>query len=263
MTDGPDFQRDATRPDRSVESLASQALDFLVKKRSTKTLLVSEKHVETLRKSVLERNSDIRGRAVSELRAAGITLEEIVDCYIPEVARRLGTLWCEDGLGFADVTIGSARLQGLLRDLSAQLVYQTDKKNDSGVAVVVLADEYHTLGAMVLTTQLRRLGISVRLMLGMSGHDALRELGHDRYDAVFVSASHIESLENLGKFVEKIRKQTKRNMPIVVGGPVIGQTVDVKAATGADVATSDVYEAVRACRLKTFHAGSSATPKAT
>lgn len=258
MTDGPDSRNVSARSDRSVENLASQALDLLAKRRFVRPVSVCEARVLALSESVLGRSGEFRSQVVSEMRAAGIPVEEVVDHYIPEVARRLGRLWCEDGLGFADVTIGTARLQGLLRDLSLQLDYPTDRKNESGVAVVVLADEYHTLGAMVLTTQLRRLGISVRLMLGVSNQLALMELRQDRYDAVFISASHTESLDNLSKFVDKIRKQTKRNTPIVVGGPVIGQSADVKAATGADVATSDVFEAVRSCRLKTFHGGGSA-----
>lgn len=258
MTDGPDSRTDAARSDRSVESLASQALDFLVKRRTIKTVALSETHLGSLSESVLGRASEVRSHVVAEMRAAGIPLEDIVDLYIPEVARRLGRRWCEDNLGFADVTIGTARLQGLLRELAAQLSYPQDRKNEAGVAVVVLADEYHTLGAMVMMTQLRRLGISVRLMLGVSENLVLGELRQDRYDAVFISASHTESLEKLSKFVDKIRKQTKRNTPIVIGGPVIGQSVDVKAATGADAATSDVYEAVRTCRLRTFHGNGSA-----
>lgn len=263
MTDGSDSRNGVARSDRSVESLASQALDFLAKRRFVKSVPMSEEHVISLSEGVLRRSGEIRSQAVSEMRAAGVTLEDIVDHYIPEVARRLGRLWCEDQLGFADVTIGSARLQGLVRDVSVQLEYPQDRKHESGVAVVVLTDEFHTLGAMVMTTQLRRMGISVRLMLGVSEALALGELRQDRYDAVFISASHTGSLENLSKFVDKIRKQTKRNTPIVVGGPIIGQSSDVKAATGADVATSDVYDAVRACRLKTFHANASAKLKST
>lgn len=258
MTDGPDSRNGYARSDRSVESLASQALDFLAKRRSVKSFSICEDRILALSDSVLGTSGEFRLQVVSEMRAAGITLEDVVDHYIPEVARRLGRLWCEDGLGFADVTIGAARLQGLLRELSVQLDYPTDRKHEKGVAVIVFADEYHTLGAMVLTTQLRRLGISVRLMLGASYQWVSTELFQDQYDAVFISASHIESLDNLSKFVDKVRKQTKRNTPIVVGGPVIGQSRDVKAASGADVATSDVFEAVRSCRLKTFNGGASA-----
>ncbi|MEQ9054585.1 MAG: cobalamin B12-binding domain-containing protein [Roseovarius confluentis] len=265
MTDGPEPQRSVSRlaSDQSVESLANQALNLLAKKRFAKPRVLSKDFLNRLRFAAVDRDSDLRFQVVSEMRAGGIPPEDIADLYIPEIARQLGAQWCEDGLGFADVTIGTARLQSLLREISTRFHYPTDKRNESGIAVVVLADEYHTLGAMVLTSQLRRLGISVRLLLGVSQSDALRELQQDRYDAVMISASHIEGLDKLAKFVEKIRKQTRRNTPIVIGGPILGSSADVKAITGADVATADVYEAIRECRLRTFHAGVPANPKGT
>jgi methanogenic corrinoid protein MtbC1 len=263
MTDGPESLRNVSRlaSDQSVESLASQALNLLARRRFAKPRSLSVEYLNRLKASVVDRDARKRFHVVAEMRASGIVLEDIADHYIPEVARQLGELWCEDGLGFADVTIGTARLQSLLRDISAEFNYPTDTKNESGIAVVVLSDEYHTLGAMILTSQLRRLGVSVRLLLGVSEADALRELQQDRYDAVMISASHIEGLDKLAKFVEKIRKQTRRNTPIVVGGPILGHSSDVKALTGADVATSDVHEAIRVCRLKTFHAGVPASSK--
>lgn len=255
MTDGPESWRSGSRPtsDSSVEGLTSQALNLLAKRRVAGSKVLSESLLETLQGSVLGPNHEMRHKAVSEIRAAGIVAEDIFDHYIPEVARRLGREWCEDRLGFAEVTIGAARLQVLLRDLSGELTFPINVRNESGVAVVVLKDEYHTLGAMVLTSQLRRLGISVRLLLGIAREEALLELGPHRYDAIMISASHGETLANLAQFIEKVRKQTKRNTPIVLGGPVLEQAIDVKAVTGVDVSTSDVYEAIRECRLKTFH----------
>lgn len=252
MTDGPDSLRNSARSSSgpSVENLASQAIDVLAKRQLSKPRVLSDSTVEDLCREVLSRDfSDARDIAVRFLEA-GIEPVEMIDCYIPEAANRLGKAWCEDGLGFADVTIGSARLQGLVRELSARLPTPDAIRDQSGVAVVVLADSYHTLGAMILTTQLRRLGISVRLLLGVSQDEVLSELEIDKFDAVMISASHSESLDKLGKLVKKIRRQTRRNTPIVIGGPVLALSSDVLAVTGADVATSDVYEAVRACRLK-------------
>ena len=258
MEDGPDSFRlvPASSSDRSVESLASQALNLLVKRRSSGPKVLSEQHLGDLRDAVLDIDPTARHAVVAEMRSVGISLEDLFDHYIPEIARRLGQEWLEDSLGFADVTIGCARLQSLLRDLGHETDETWRAKRASGVVLIVFGDNYHTLGAMVFATQLRRLGVSTRLLVGLTQEAALAELEQDRYDAVFISASDGESLVKLGKFVEKIRKQTNRNTPIVVGGPVIGMPVDVKALTGADVATSDVIEAVRECRLKTFQPGS-------
>ena len=250
MTDGPDRTRGEPRSGtgRPVETLASQALTFLARHRFAGSGVVSERQVTKLQAAVLAQNPEQRDRVVSDMREDGVSLEEIIDLYIPAVARNLGEQWCSDGLGFADVTIASARLQGLVRDLAEEVAPIGPRT--AGVAVVVLSDEYHTLGALILATQLRRLGISVRLMIGLGSGQALSELQASRYDAVLISASHSESLAKLAKFVKNLRKQTERNMPVVIGGPIVELATDVQVATGADAVTSDLEEALRACRLK-------------
>lgn len=255
MTDGPEAQRYRAKPlpDQSVESLANRALDELARRRVTAPKVLKQKYVDALRDAVLDRGPDARARTVARLLSDGVSAESLLDHYIPEVARDLGERWARDTLGFADVTIGTARLQGLVRELLRDISLPAPKGRANDVAVIVLADEYHTLGALVLTSQLRRLGISVRLLMGVREDEMLREVTADRYDAVLISASHSESLEKLSRFVEKIRKQTERNTPIAIGGPLLDVTMNVKAATGADVATSDVMEAVRQCRLKISH----------
>lgn len=263
MTDGPELLRPACRraSEQSVEGLANRALNVLARRRTVGGMILSERHVLSLEKVVLIGDEEDRLGFITSLQAAGTSLDDILDYYVPAVARRLGVRWCQDSLGFADVTIGSARLQSMVRDLAVKLKMPAEIRGGSGVAVIVLADEYHTLGALILTSQLRRLGISVRLLLGFSDQDALREMGRDRYDAIMVSVSSVEALDNVRNFVEKIHRQTRRNTPVVIGGPALDNSTDVKAITGADVATCDVYEAVRACRLKTSHADAKAFSK--
>ena len=253
MTDGPETSRKGQRNEtnKPVESLASEALKVLARTRGARARSVSERHVEALRRAVTEVDIDERRHVVAKLRKSGVTLDELVDLYIPEVARQLGDEWCKDQTSFADVTIGAARLQGLLRELLEETPPPPIGRTASGIAVIVISDEFHTLGALVLTAQLRRLGVSVRLLLDIDPDDVLQTVsGDDRYDAIMISASHVETLEQLARFVERIRKKTKRNVPIVVGGPVLGTGKDVRAATGADFATSDVVEALRLCQLR-------------
>lgn len=257
MTDGPDSLRHVSRSssDHSVESLASKALDLLVKRRVAGPRVLCEKNLADLRSAVLAGGSSERRAVLASMRVAGITHEEIFDRYVPDVARQLGQSWCEDSLDFAKVTIGCARLQGLLRELEGEFECVESIRSGSVVALAVLEDNSHTLGATVFASQLRRLGISVRLLMGVTEADALRELHQGRYDAIFLSVSSSERLEKLAKLVDIIRKQTRRNTPIAIGGPVLAVAGDVKVLTGADIATSDINEAVRACRLKAFPTG--------
>ena len=253
MTDGPETTRKGQRNDtgKSVESLASEALKVLARSRVTRARSVSDRHVAALRHAVTDMDFDSRRTVVQDLLKEGVSQTELIDLYIPEVARQLGDEWCKDQTSFADVTIGAARLQGLLRELLEDTLQKSPKRNASGVAVVVISDEFHTLGALVLTAQLRRLGVSVRLLLDSDPDDVLRSLsGDDRFDAIMISASHVETLTQLARFIERVKTKMKRDVPIVVGGPVLGTGRDVKAVTGADFATSDVVEALRLCQLR-------------
>ncbi|MEM9708959.1 MAG: cobalamin-dependent protein [Pseudomonadota bacterium] len=249
-----DLKRSAQvrRPQDSgaVTSLASQALSELARKRANRDERIMAALTEKLEAAVLDRNPHRRIAVLAEMRAEGIADTVIAETCIPEVARRLGDAWCEDHMSFADVTIGSARLQAMVRDLGGP--DPEDGRTQGGrVAVIVTGDETHTLGAMVLTNQLRRLGISVRLILGKDEASVIPILAECDFDAIMISASHSEKLVSLGNFVEKIRRGVPSQTPIIVGGSVVERGNDVLKRTGADYATTNVHEALQLCGLTT------------
>ena len=252
MTDGPERARHGRTHDRDkpVETLASRALNKLALMKAEARVKIEDRLAETLRAAVLSNNPADRDNAITALRESGCPDEAIVDTYIPHVARLLGEDWCRDDIGFADTSIGASRLQSLLRDLTPDPRSVVGSATDmSGVAVVVLSDDNHTLGAMVLTHQLRRMGVSVRVLVGAPADEALKEIVSDRYDAVFISSSRTETLGKLKKFIESVKRQTRQEIPVVLGGRVIEFLNDVRAEAGADYATSSAEEAVRLCGL--------------
>ena len=251
MTDGPERVRkgQSTEGNVPLASLANEALKVLASQRVGGPGSVAEKPMEYLRRSVLR----IDARAVDiveKLRGMSLKDSEIIDHYIPEAARRLGADWVSDRLGFADVTIGSSRLQSMLRELVEAPSKTELQPQSAGVAVVVMASDYHTLGAMVLTMQLRRLGVSTRLLLGVEFEDSLPALRADRFDAVFISASSTKMLADLQIFIRKLRRETGADTPIVVGGSILGTNDDIKTLTGADFTTTNPVEALQLCKLK-------------
>lgn len=234
-----------------VETLASRALGVLASKRVSAASLLSEHFVDALSAAVRAGDGSARAGVVRDMIAARIRREDIADFYIPEVARRLGAAWCEDGLSFAEVTIGVARLQGLLREIGPDWFSEAHVEPDApGVLVIVLDDEFHTLGAMVMCAQLGRMGLSVRLLMGRNETDVADVVTAGQFDAVFISASQGNRLETLRKLVEKIRSAALRSTPVVLGGSIVTRVTDIKTRTGADHATTDAREALRACGLR-------------
>jgi MerR family transcriptional regulator, light-induced transcriptional regulator len=256
MADMP--QSDARAPsDKSedrVDVLATRALSVVASRTRRPMKSLDAGFMELLHAAALRADGVGFTPLVAQMREAGIRADEIADHYIPALARRLGELWCEDELGFASVTIGVARLQGLLRELGPAWRADLVTDSDAPTLLVVVAEEvYHTLGAMVLSGQLRRMGLSVRLMIGANISQIGPAMRRVRYDAVLISASYGETLESMRKIVEQIKSSTTAAPPVVIGGTVLETALelgaDIKVLTGADHATNDPVEALALCGL--------------
>lgn len=216
--------------------------------------------------------ADVRACAevARALIADGLPAERICDVYIPAAARRMGADWVNDDLPFSTVTIGTARLQGLLRELDLDLERRAGHAAGGGVGTILLvvapgAD--HTLGALVLASQLRRKGISVRLSLGESPEATASAIEGAYFDGVFLSATLAGCLPPLVRVAAAIRAA----MPVpphVLGGAFVASgggkaawaTAAAAAAAdidgsgaflGIDHVTCDLDEAIRLCGLTT------------
>lgn len=185
-------------------------------------------------------------------RDTGASPTELFDHYIPDVARQLGEQWCSDELGFAEVTIGSARLQAMLRELSKDWSDYSAEPNDASTILLCVPEgTYHTMGAMVVSGQLRRRGLSVRLLLEATPQNIADSFDLASFDAVFVSAVRGESLETLRRIVDSVKTASGSAAPIVVGGTLLELEPDVAALTGADYVTNFADEAISLCNLRT------------
>jgi methanogenic corrinoid protein MtbC1 len=238
----------------SVDALASKALT-MVAERNAKSLQDQDIDLviaERLRDAAAESSGNPVPDVLDEMLRSGMPPETIACVYIPHAARQMGEDWCDDTLSFARVTIGTARLQASLRTLGADWAshgYSDDPNNDEGVVVIIAKDAFHTLGAMVLCGQLRRLGLSVRLAMGASSQELRAILGTTNFDAALISASSSESLESLRECVDVIRQSSENCPPIIIGGNVLDQEADVKTITGADYTTKDPLEALEHCGI--------------
>lgn len=234
----------------SVETLASRAIKALASKRASSHPILSEQLVTGLIQAARDEDDARIDMALAEISQSGIPADDVLEFYVPEAARRLGETWCSDGIGFADVTIAVARLQRAVR-LWARAQRETAPRHssDRSILISVVADDYHTLGAMLMTEQFRSLGFSVRLCLGETQRDMLRIVAEGSFDAILFSVAVVEKLAEVHDLVEKTRAASKGAVPILVGGAVCGSGLDVKRLTGADFTGSDAKEALRQCGL--------------
>lgn len=185
---------------------------------------------------------------VKRLQSQGRSAQEITDVYIPAAARRMGARWSEDRMSFVEVTIGTARLQSLLRELGPEwrgdLMLHAQERS---ALMIVPMGCYHTLGAMVAMGQMRRMGLSVRLALGLDAPATVALVQSRRFDMVMLSVSSGACLDLVRSYVSGVRCARVPPVPVVIGGSVLFDHADICRLTGTDHATQDVAEAVALC----------------
>lgn len=180
-----------------------------------------------------------------ELRRARISAAMLADIYIPEAARRLGQGWMDDTATFAEVTMGVARMQAILREIGTAWIADCRGQSVGPTMLVVLpVGEQHTLGGMVLAGRLRRLGISVSMQIAPSVSDLGAYVAARAFDGAMISIAGDDKLETCAKLIKIIKEASRGSVKVAVGGALLETGHDVSALTGADVVTNNIEHAL-------------------
>ncbi len=247
-----------------LDPLVTKALGLLAARRLPAAGPFAQHFSAALAKAVVSDNTSDARKVMAAMRESRVSVSEIIDHYIPSAARLLGMDWLEDRRSFTEVTIGSARLLTILRDLAEEDAPEPLGTGEvRGVVVVVPPDETHTLGAMVLAQQLRRFGVSVQTIVGQDEAEIIDALESEHHDAILISLPRREVLANAARLVERIRSSVFPGVPIVVGGAGVDDAESTKALTGADHVGTDAGDALRKCGLKASTIGANLRHKPT
>lgn len=194
-------------------------------------------------------------KLLSEMRRLHVAAEAMVNDYIPAAVSEIGNDWHSDRIDVLEATIATSRLQNLLRELGRAWSADTANPQMSGSVLMVVPDaEQHTLGAMIATTQMRRLGVSVAVQL-LSSPTTLQEmLRNRRFDAIFFSVGNFDSIDSCRKLVDAARPMVGEKCRFAVGGAVLVDAEDLRRITGADLATRNVEQAL--CEFGLMHSAS-------
>lgn len=246
-----DRDLDADEPRSDVSALASAVLSVLSEKSDDTGQSIRSSIVQRLVQATLQDSAFNADLLVKDLGDERVAPDQIVDIYIPEAARDLGLMWVEDEIGFAKVTIATARLQGLLTLLAPPWSAKpTEDNRDLNTLLVLQSNDSHTLGPHVATAQLRRMGASVRVLFGPDGDTVLRILAEEPYDLLMFSCSRTDGLASIAQMVKRLRAGSSATPPIALGGLVLNLTDRVKEKSGVDLVTSDIRVALKLCDKK-------------
>jgi methanogenic corrinoid protein MtbC1 len=236
----------AVLPGAAVRGLAREVVDRLAgiaaMRRSEAAQDAAETSLEALSDALLSSDPQAAHRFVAVLCDRGATVETICLDYLAAAARRLGAGWEDDRLTFVEVTVGLARIQGVLLCLRSGFTpFSTD-----GVRSALFAStpgEDHTIGVIMATELFRRSGWDVRLSLA-SSHDALIEAASASSCAVIgLSSGGERCIEALVRLIPDLRA-ARPDARILVGGRLATARPDMLALLGADALCPDAALAV-------------------
>ena len=188
---------------------------------------------------------DALGVMVSDILRKGASVQQMTSHLLPAVARQLGKDWEKDTASFGKVTIGCARLQAAVRQLEGyatqnSMTHQAQQMNCLGA---VPEGAQHTLGAVVLATQLRQAGSHVQLSVGATTLEMTRLARATPYDLTMISAAVGQDLHALRALAEALREAAPKTR-IIVGGGLLEQHADLAQKVGADFVTNNWKEAL-------------------
>ena len=202
--------------------------------------------VELLASHLLARSDEYIDGFVAEIEARGIDLETLLLDLLAPTARLLGVMWEQDLCDFTDVTIALARLQRLLRSLSANAEL-SEEWTPAGPSVLlsVTPGEQHTFGLSLVGEFFRRSGWSVFDELPESEEEIVQKVRRQFFAVVGFSLSGEVLRDRLASVIKQVRLFSRnRKVGVIVGGPVFQEHPDWVALVGADASASDGLEAV-------------------
>ncbi|TVP95171.1 MAG: hypothetical protein EA338_12205 [Roseinatronobacter sp.] len=198
---------------------------------------------------------------LAEMRQRRVSAEDVMDAYLPDALGAIGQEWHDEEIDILHASLACARLQGLLRELGrAWASSRCGLVGDGRILLTLPAGEQHTLGAMLAANQLRRIGVSVKVMLLPRATELRDILTHNQFHAVFISVSNETSLLPCATMVQELRTWSQGHIPIVIGGGLVSSAQSdskhrrIAEVSGADLVTSDIVCALQSCGIQQISA---------
>lgn len=194
--------------------------------------------------------------AVNERLSRGASHEDILLKLLAPAARRLGKLWDDDEVDFADVTIGLMKLHRVLERINAETPCALGAgRTAPRILLAPAPGEQHVFGVVMVGEFFAKSGWRVRCETAPCDDDLVAAAAADHYDVIGLSVSAELNMKTLRAAVRKIRAASRnRDVSILVGGQVFNGDSGLARRVGADgTATDGVRAVVTAERLVHRH----------
>lgn len=185
-----------------------------------------------------------------ELLDRGISAEQLYEQLFAEAARKLGDMWACDDCSFYDVTLGTGRIQRLVREFSHQFLAENVYPGSTGrLLLCSAADEQHSLGLAVLAEFFVRDGWDVHVGPGLGSEALLDKVRETDYHIIGFSVAVTSRIAKLQQDIRRVRQVSRnRDIRIMLGGSLITEDPSLAERIGADGYANDAASAIAAAR---------------
>jgi hypothetical protein len=221
---------------RALEELTNRATAGAQKQRKTK--------LEWLCNSIMEQNGNCNA-IVKGMLEIGISIKEVFEVYIPDVARLLGDYWVNNRLSFVEVTLATSRLQTLAREFE-RLYIGSVNSGTYGPEILLITPkgEQHTFGAQMASRKFRRLGASPYLSINNGKNEIKKILNKQNFKLVGLSISNYKLCDRQSELLSTIAMIKKLKIPIVAGGSLVQSPSNFLKSLNVDLITDDAVHAL-------------------
>lgn len=201
--------------------------------------------VENFVQLVLAREHVPAQAFIDVLAQHGMTVETIYLDLLAPAAQHLNYLWSQDLCDFTQVTLGLARLQRLMHELSPAMHGERHaRSNARRVLLIPVRGEQQTFGLSMVGEFFHHAGWDVDCG-GVSLHtDAVDLMQTEWFDLVGLLAGSETRLDNLRACIRDLRASSRnRNVGVMVGGPIFAGHAERVRFVGADACGLDGKQA--------------------
>ena len=235
-------------PQRHTRHLAAHVISVLKNRQGTTQTGARQIVLDFLLRAVLQPGLFDPALIQAELRGFRLTVDAIIDTYMPLTAHRLGDMWVASDIDFAQVTIGALRLQGLLAEASEDTTLRgMAPPLDLSMLIVVPEGEQHFLGASVVAAQLRRMGCHVATAFCERNEMIVSRILFDRPNAVLFTCARSAGLETIAQTVFSVRNAIDNAPLLVLGGALPDDDASIVDTTNVDLVTNVAKDVVTLC----------------
>lgn len=197
---------------------------------------VTTEDIVELARIVIEHDPEVAGCYVDALRNQGVPIEAIFVELLAPTAHLLGEMWRSDQCSFTDVTVGMARLQQIVHELSPEFERESSQAFEGRrILLTTLPKEQHTLGLMIVEEYFRRFGWYCASMAPADIREVACATRVQHFDVVGISVSWGALLESTASAIQAIRKSSvNKSVIVLVGGGIFLENPQLVSRVGAD-----------------------------